>query len=77
MKSVVLSLFFLSLLTSPVWAGTFSLDFNDYSTHLGFVQKLNTQTYGDSVAKIRYLYNDDSRTNLAASASRRPIPAPR
>ncbi len=68
MKSVVLALVFLSLFVSPVWAGSFSLDFNDYSTQIGFVQKLNTQTYGDTVAKVRYLYNNHSRTNLAGVA---------
>jgi hypothetical protein len=68
MKSVVLGLAFLSLFASPVWAGSFSLDFNDFSTQLGFNQNLNTETYGDSVIKLRYLYNDDSRTNLGGVA---------
>ena len=65
MKSVILGLVFFSLLTTPVWAGSFSLDFNDHSTQFGYIQNLNTQNYGDTVAKVRYLYNDDSRTNLA------------
>jgi hypothetical protein len=64
MKSVILGLLFITLLASPVWAGSFSIDFNDHSTQLGLVQRLNSQSYGDTLGKLRYLYNDDSRTNL-------------
>ncbi len=69
MKSAILSLMIFSLLVAPVWAGSFSFDFNDHSTQIGYVQNLNTQGYGETVAKVRYLYNDDSRTNLAGIAA--------
>ena len=69
MKSVIFGLVFFSLLVTPVWAGNFSLDFNDHSTQFGLVQKLNTQNYGDTVVKARYLYNDSSRTNLGGIAA--------
>lgn len=69
MKSVLLGMVLFALLGTPVWAGSFSLDFNDHSTQFGYVQKLNTQTYGDTVVKVRYLYNDNSRTNLAGLAA--------
>ncbi len=68
MKRAVLSLILVSVMTLPAWAGSFSFDFNDRSTQLGFVQKLTTQQYGDSVIKGRYLYNEDSDTNLAGIA---------
>lgn len=64
MKSVVLGLVFFSFLAAPAWAGNFSLDFNDHSTQFKFVQTLDTQNYGDTLIKARYLYNDDSSTNL-------------
>ena len=50
-------------------AGSISLDFNDHSTQFRVAQKLNTQQYGDSVVKARYLYNEESRTNLAGIAA--------
>lgn len=69
MKSAFLGLVFLFVFALPAWAGSFSFDFNDRSAQLGFVQTLNTQQYGDSVIKGRYLYNEDSDTNLAGIAA--------
>lgn len=68
MKSAFLGLLFLSVFALPAWAGSFSIDFNDHSTQLGFVQKLNTQQYGDAAFKARYLYNEESDTNLVGVA---------
>lgn len=69
MKSALLGLLFVSVFALPAWAGSFSFDFNDHSTQLGFAQKLNTQQYGDAVIKGRYLYNEESDTNLAGIAA--------
>jgi hypothetical protein len=69
MKSVILGLFFLSALTLPAWAGSFSIDFNDHSTQLGIAQKYNTPQYGDSVVKGRFLYNEDTDTKLLGIAA--------
>ncbi|MCF6180250.1 MAG: hypothetical protein L3J63_12810 [Geopsychrobacter sp.] len=64
MKPVLLSLLMFFLLAVPCWAGNFSFDFNDHSTQFGFVQKLQSQPYGDTLGKVRYLYNEDTDTNL-------------
>lgn len=64
MKSVVLSLFLFPFLLTSVWAGSFSLDLNDHSTQIGYLQKLDSQNYGDTIIKGRYLYNDDTSTHL-------------
>lgn len=69
MKSVIIALIVFTFFASPVWARSFSLDFNDHSTQFGFAQELNAQSYGDTVAKVRYLYNEDSSTNLAGLAA--------
>lgn len=67
MKAVLLTLFGF-LLAFPAWAGTFAIDLNDDSTQLQYIQNLNTQNYGDTLAKARYLYNDDSDTSLIGVA---------
>ena len=68
MRSLLLTSALVPLLSLPAWAGSFSIDLNDHSTQLGYSQKLNTQSYGDSSARVRYLYNDDTRTHLAGIA---------
>lgn len=68
MKSGLITLLLLPLFVATATAGSFSLDLNDHSTQIGYVQKLNTQNYGDTVAKVRYLYNDDSSTHLVGVA---------
>lgn len=67
MKAAALTLLCICL-ALPAWAGTFTIDLNDESTQLQYIQNLNTQNYGDTVAKARYLYNDDSDTNLVGVA---------
>jgi len=69
MKSTICGLFLLVVFATPALAGNFALDFNNNSTQFGFVQKLNTQNYGDTLVKVRYLYNDDTSTNLAGIAA--------
>lgn len=64
MRVTSLLLLILLFLVPSVWAGSFSLDLNDHSTQIGYAQKLDTQNYGDTVARARYLYNDDTNTNL-------------
>ncbi|WP_020678217.1 YfaZ family outer membrane protein [Geopsychrobacter electrodiphilus] len=68
MKSLIASLLMLLAVSVPCWAGSFSFDFNDNSTQFGYVQKIQAQAYGDTVAKVRYLYNDHTDTNLAGVA---------
>ncbi len=68
MRSIVPILLFV-LCASPLWAGTLSVDLNDHSTQIGFSQNLPTQTYGDSVVQLRYLYNDHTDTNLLGAAA--------
>ena len=68
MRSFLLACILVPLLGVSAWAGTFSLDLNDHSTQFGYAQKLNTQSYGDSVARVRYLYNDDTDTHLIGVA---------
>ncbi len=64
MKSAIWGVLILAFCVTPVWAGSFSIDLNQHSTQLGYVQQLDTQNYGDTFAKARYLYNDDTSTNL-------------
>jgi opacity protein-like surface antigen len=68
MKSVFLSLFILTSFSVSCWAGSFSFDFNNHSTQLGYIQQLQQQPYGEMLAKVRYLYNDSSDTNLLGLA---------
>lgn len=64
----MLRTFWLALLLFSVsgtaWAGTFSLDFNDESAQFGYVQSLTQEAYGNSLAGVRLLYNDDTETIL-------------
>jgi len=68
MKAALLTLL-CACLALPAWAGTFSIDLNNDSTQLQYIQNLNTQNYGDSLAKVRYLYDDDTDTNLIGVAA--------
>ncbi len=68
MKSVILSVLFLFVFCQGAFAGSLSLEFNDYSTEIRIAQKLNNQQYGDTFVRARYLYNQDTRTNLAGLA---------
>lgn len=64
MKSAVLATLLVCLCSLSSWAGTFSINLNNESTQIGYIQKLNTQTYGDTLAKARFLYNDHTNTTL-------------
>ncbi len=69
MQSFILSLLMLAASSLPAWAGSLSIDFNDRSTQIGYLQKLATPQYSDLVLKARYLYNEDTSTNLAGIAA--------
>jgi hypothetical protein len=58
----------LILFALPSWAESFSFDFNDHSTQFGYVHKLQAQPYGDTIAKFRFLYNQDTDTRLGGVA---------
>lgn len=47
-----------------VWAGSFSLDFNNESAQFGYLHELNREAYGESIASARLLYNDHKDTWL-------------
>ena len=68
MKTAILTIL-CACLALPAWAGTFSIDLNNDSTQLQYIQKMNTQNYGDSLAKVRYFYDDDTDTNLLGVAA--------
>lgn len=65
LRTVVILLLGLSV-TGTAWAGTFTLDFNDESAQFGYVQLLNREAYGESLAGVRLLYNDDTDTLLGS-----------
>ncbi len=69
MKRLFLSLVLSLAFVPAVFAGNFSIDLNQHSTQVEYVQQLDTQNYGDTFAKVRYLYNDDSSTNLFGAAA--------
>lgn len=67
MKAALLALLG-TCLALPAWAGTLAIDLNNDSAQLHYTQNLNTQSYGETFAKGRYLYNDDTDTNLIGVA---------
>ena len=61
----LIAVFMLVMLApSAVWAGSFALDFNNESAQFDYVQLLNREAYGESDARLRLLYNEDTDTFL-------------
>jgi hypothetical protein len=57
----------LTLITTPLFAASIDIGFNDDSFQLGADWTLSATPYGDTIGNARYLYSDDEGTRLASA----------
>lgn len=63
-KRTVLVILQLLVAVSTVWAGSLGIGFNDESAQIDYLHVLSRETYGESEAALRLLYNDETEIVL-------------
>jgi hypothetical protein len=66
MRLKVFLSFLITLISTPVIAGSFDIGLNDDSFQIGFEQALSNDNYGNSFGNARFLYNGDEDTRMGS-----------
>lgn len=67
MLRTVSAILLVLLCAGTAWASSFSLNFNDESAQFSYDHLLSREAYGESGARFRLLYNDDTDTFLGTA----------
>lgn len=67
MLRTILAFLLILLFAGTAWSSSFSLDFNDESAQTKYDHLLSREAYGESEAKFRLLYNDETDTFLGSA----------
>ncbi|PLX87783.1 MAG: hypothetical protein C0619_14370 [Desulfuromonas sp.] len=63
-QKTVLVVFLLLVGVNMAWAGSLGIGFNDESAQIDYLHVLSRETYGESEAGLRLLYNEESEVVL-------------